>query len=234
VCIYNDTARLLPWSTTLPQDWPISLQLDYETVGDSFIISSLINWHCDHETVLQVPHKASSQTQRWQVAINSRNFAMAGPGQPTWNHACDLCTKHTRAVDGWYVGAIRSVVTDGVSLGHPCCGVHDCTLPLVSNRDRYCAKHQNLHNKCAVVACHEEAEPLFRTCRIAQHRSCEDRYLEHSKAMFQLKNHLARQSKGSKKLPEEVDSDGQSDDSDVEMCDPMPAKGNQKVFARFG
>ncbi|KAF8581266.1 hypothetical protein K439DRAFT_1515207 [Ramaria rubella] len=79
---------------------------------------------------------------------------MAGTGQPEWNHACNLCTKHLLDEKGNIIAVYSTVVMDGISLGHPCCGIHDCKEPLALNADRYCQVHTDLSNKCAVVKCH--------------------------------------------------------------------------------
>ena len=76
------------------------MQMDYEIIGEAFIINALVSWHHDIGVTLQVPHKAPSQAVRWHDAITAQIVAMVGTGQPAWNHACNVCTKHIRDEDG--------------------------------------------------------------------------------------------------------------------------------------
>ncbi|KAG2032178.1 hypothetical protein BDR03DRAFT_936104 [Suillus americanus] len=40
----------------------------------------------------------------------------------------------------------------GVTIGHPCCGIHNCHEPLTNNRDRFCSNHHLTHlHICAIV-----------------------------------------------------------------------------------
>ena len=48
-----------------------------------------------------------------------------------------------------YVDPLRSVVVDGVTIGHPCCSVHNCTIPLDSGVEHaeyilYTTRYSNL------------------------------------------------------------------------------------------
>lgn len=61
-------------------------------------------------------------------------------------------------------------MTDGVTVDHPCCNEHDCKIPLRSVDDEFCPLHERLTLKCAVVACREDREAGFRTCRNPIHR----------------------------------------------------------------
>ena len=109
----------------LPADWPWHFELNNELVGKAFIIHNLLNWHHDNSTILIVPHKVPNQAIRWHHPIKACNFAMAGMGQPAWSHACNLCTKHVKDAQGDLIAADCLVVTDVISLGHPCCLVHN-------------------------------------------------------------------------------------------------------------
>jgi hypothetical protein len=44
-------------------------------------------------------------------------------------------------------------ISDGITLGHACCGVFCCTEYLQSNHNRFCAQHFHKHKECAVVDC---------------------------------------------------------------------------------
>ncbi|KAG2138183.1 hypothetical protein BD769DRAFT_1637946 [Suillus cothurnatus] len=45
------------------------------------------------------------------------------------------------------------IVTDGVTIGGPCCAIPRCKNPLTTNHRRYCLEHQNLEGVCAVEGC---------------------------------------------------------------------------------
>ncbi|KAF8576846.1 hypothetical protein K439DRAFT_1622535 [Ramaria rubella] len=185
--IYNESAYMYPWQLDLPQDWPFTFHLNYELMGEAFFIHVLLNWHRDRQTILKVPHKGPTQAEWWHAAIQACNLAMAGTGQPAWNHACNLCMKHIKDASGNFIRAYRSVVTDGISLGHPCCAVHDCKELLPTNKHRYCPQHAHLSSQCAVSTCHANIEAGFCTCGHPTHHTAEQHYSDHGSAMFQLK-----------------------------------------------
>lgn len=90
-------------------------------------------------------------------------------------------------------GKVRSVVTDGVTLGHPCCvGALNYENPLPNNQAIYCDDHNHKKNECAVVLCKERVEPGYKTCNNVDHRTCEDYYAKMGKGMFQIKTRLER------------------------------------------
>ncbi|KAJ7933657.1 hypothetical protein B0H13DRAFT_1482942, partial [Mycena leptocephala] len=88
--------------------------------------------------------------------------------------------------------AIRSTVTDGITIGRPCCSVHDCLEPLPTVKHRYCTCHRQLDSQCAVTTCNHNSERGFRTCSNPDHRRLESYYYLQGKAMFQLKHRLER------------------------------------------
>ncbi|KIK43867.1 hypothetical protein CY34DRAFT_54603, partial [Suillus luteus UH-Slu-Lm8-n1] len=47
----------------------------------------------------------------------------------------------------------KVIVTDGITVGWPCCAIPWCKNPLVTNHCRYCLKHQNLKCLCAMEGC---------------------------------------------------------------------------------
>lgn len=91
---------------------------------------------------------------------------------------------------------LRSNVTDGLTMGHFCCTVHNCQNRLHSVKDSFCPEHQPLKKQCCVTACTATAEVGFRTCSITEHRDAELYHYQRGKAMFQLKDRLQR-AKGS-------------------------------------
>lgn len=148
---------------------------------------------------------------------------------------------------------LRSVVVDGITVGHPCCGVHNCSMPLENLKDRFCISHKEYERKCAVVDClatiHEEK---FQTCSDPVHREYELRVCEQGKAMFQLCDRLrrVRTSQTHDALSAEVpiaddesgalEGSGVGDDHEILIdsegneCDGKLPTGNRKVKARLG
>ena len=81
---------------------------------------------------------------------------------------------------------------DGVTVGHPCCAVHNCHTPLSSNRDRYCNAHKASALVCAIVGCSNPVVPMKRTCSIQSHQAVEGIYNERGQARFLLQERLQR------------------------------------------
>lgn len=134
---------------------------------------------------------------------------------------------------------LRSVVVDGVTIGHPCCGVLNCPKPLDSVKDRYCPAHFNLDSVCAVISCNNDADPGYQTCSMEEHRSLKHYHQSWGKAMFQLKRRLKRaraiQINNSLPIGEELPEEDQgafiNRDS---VCDGKPETGNKKPVAHLG
>ncbi|KAF8581267.1 hypothetical protein K439DRAFT_1354526 [Ramaria rubella] len=218
--IYNQTAQRLPWSTLLPHDWPIMFALDYELVGQAFIMHRLFAWHHHCHSILQVPHKAPDPGAHWHAAVQAHYIAMAGTGWSEWNHVCNLCTKYVKDESGKIVGAYRVAVTDSVSLGHLCCAVHDCKEPLPTNKHHYCKDHQELSNRYLVSSCHAKVTPRFKTCNEDLSEEEEDMVEEYAS--------------------DEAQTDSMDDHSRDSLlpsapdCNNKPIQGLHKVFSQFG
>ena len=180
-----------------------------DDVWNGFFIYSLLLDYVERGAILQLGHKAPSQARRLQPVLRARNLRMRGTGQEHWNHACDLCSwvctneegiecKRLSSVYSTNIillcssGCLRSVVIDGINMGCPCCGVHDCDNALDSVRDHFCSQHHSLSQECAVISCSQAKQRGFRTCPLAKHRKLELHYYERGKAMFQLKTCLER------------------------------------------
>ena len=146
-----------------------------------------------------------------------------------------------------FLDELRSVVVDGVTVGHPCCGEHNCSIPLQSSRDHYCPPHVHLDNLCVVISCNEITEKSFKTCARLDHHGLETKYNMASKAMFQLCHRLERVNRRTHdSLPTDFtsDGDGTGEDSNVQGdqeveitvddCNGKSSRGNRTIRARFG
>ncbi|KZO97250.1 hypothetical protein CALVIDRAFT_480072 [Calocera viscosa TUFC12733] len=134
-------------------------------VSDLFDLYSLLLHHCERGTHLRLPHQADSQYEHLKHAMLERNVFMAQNGQPHWAHACNQCA-HTILRNGLpYV--MTCAVTDGISIGRPCCRVHNCRMPL---------PHPNLDQICVVQGCDAPTREKAQTCEDPVHRAREEAY----------------------------------------------------------
>ena len=98
--IYNAEYDDLRAKIELPIGWNFTLKLDTDIVSDAFYLYSLLLDNERQSTTLTLPNRAPSNVERLRKALEDRNVRMAGPGQPEWNHACNLCTKVYPSEDG--------------------------------------------------------------------------------------------------------------------------------------
>src|SRR6266567_1204624 len=82
------------------------------------------------------------------------------------------------------------VVSNGLTMGHPCCGEFQCTIPLANNWDHFCPKHFNSHNICAIMGYEQSVIIGKKSCTIPEHQQMEQLQLEKGKAAFMLKECL--------------------------------------------
>jgi len=83
-------------------------------------------------------------------------------------------------------------VSDGITLGHACCAVFRCTLPLLNNQDRFCHQHKDFHKLCAVINCQQPAVADKKACALLEHQEMERMHSERGKAAFTLTQRLQR------------------------------------------
>ncbi|KZO93021.1 hypothetical protein CALVIDRAFT_486523, partial [Calocera viscosa TUFC12733] len=121
-------------------------------------------------------------------AMEDRNRFMAGTGQEQWAHACELCRKFFIRNGQEYT--LTCAITDGVSIGRPCCAIHNCPNALSSNRARYCSSHSTLESICAVEGCDQRVEDGLRTCSLAEHMLLESNYKAIGQSFNLLKTQL--------------------------------------------
>ncbi|KAJ7128595.1 hypothetical protein C8R44DRAFT_909853 [Mycena epipterygia] len=199
--IYNTSISKDALEPLLPLDWQTTFQMDVEDVWNAFYTYSLrLDYH-ERQDVMELPHNSvSSQAERLRALLEVRNSRMAGTGQEEWNHACDLCCyiylDPESDEDEPRHMFLRSTVTDGITMGHPCCGIPDCQERLRSVKDKFCLTHQKLNKQCCITSCTVDVEPGFRTCIDPDHRDIELYHYQQGKAMFQLKKRLQRSYKG--------------------------------------
>jgi hypothetical protein len=87
---------------------------------------------------------------------------------------------------------VSAVVIDGVTVGRPCCAVHNCKVPLASNRHRYCPDHFEFELLCSIIGCTSPVVPDKKTCSRKEHQDIERLHCERGQAQFQLKERLKK------------------------------------------
>ncbi|KAJ7705216.1 hypothetical protein B0H16DRAFT_1346377, partial [Mycena metata] len=234
--IYNTSISKHVLEPLMPTDW-LRLQMDVDDVYNSFFLHALLLDHHERDVVLQLQHNAPSQAERLHPALEARNIRMAGPGQEEWNHFCDLCCHVYQDEEERWV-YLRSNITDGTTMGHYSCTVHDCQNRLRTVKDSFCAEHQALKKQCCITTCTAAAQVGFRTCALTDHRNAELYHYQRGKAMFQLKARLQR-AKGStpSNLLPALDGENVADGDDEEteyVCDGKSSQGNRIIRAFFG
>ncbi|KAG1720182.1 hypothetical protein EDB19DRAFT_1930573 [Suillus lakei] len=171
------------FDATLPRafdeefSWQYTLRMCDTDVLNGFFIYSLLLEKAEHSSCLVLPHD-EQQRIRIDVALSERNKEMEGIGQEAYPHACDLCFIVIGDDDSKL--KIQAAVCDGNTIGHPCCAVHDCKVPLMTNRHRF------------FDGCDEVNASGFRTCANTDHQALEDAYFKPAKALFQLRVRLKR------------------------------------------
>ncbi|KAF8576618.1 hypothetical protein K439DRAFT_1649253 [Ramaria rubella] len=189
----------------LPGSWQSSLTMSSGHVLNGFLLYSLLLDKAEHNQTLVMPHDAASQKLHLEPVMTEWNATMEGISQEHYAHACDLCCKMYENDEVKLQGA----VSDGITIGHPCCAIHDCKIPLANaSWDVYCPVHLGYETKCAVTVCESLHEVNFVT-------SLEEAYHEKGSAFFQwalLRPPLLV-------VPE--------------MCDEKAVQGNRKLCAQF-
>jgi hypothetical protein len=230
--------------------WQSGSEIRAEDVLNGFFLYSLLLDKSERGAVLVLHHNAKSQSARLETALADRNKLMEGIGQECWPHACNLCCKIVENGDGTYgmffisyyflflrqspAAKIQAAVADGDTIGHQCCGVHDCVIPLSSSRDRYCPNYKSKDSECAVTDCFNTRRTKFQTCEIGDHQALESTYYHEGKSIMQLR---ARAEQAGVYTP--TDSlqpsmtEGPFNPEDQE-CEGKSDAGNRKLKAHFG
>ncbi|KAJ7688745.1 hypothetical protein B0H17DRAFT_938044, partial [Mycena rosella] len=241
--VYN-TSLFRPENLPGHPDWiETSFKLRPEHVWDGFIVLTLLEDHQARSATLRVPH-TGEQRDRFTSAMEEHNTCIQLCGQPEWGHYCAKCIRVWD--DNGVTTKIHVIVIDGITIGHPCCGVLHCPtvpIPLGNNRHRFCPHHSPLRDKvCAVEGCEVDAETGFMTCNDANHRLLETTHKKRNKAMFQLRTNVARPGVSNPEnafaaeiTAEEIEELELPHDTKDPACpaskDPS---GNRKIRALFG
>ncbi|KAJ3731347.1 hypothetical protein DFJ43DRAFT_1155581 [Lentinula guzmanii] len=163
-------------------------------VRRAFVLVSLLkDWREQGRNI--VVREDGDLDSRLKDLICERNDRMIMEGQPERLHACDICEKLIPTdIPNSYKGlrSLRAVVTDGTAVGHYCCKVHNCTIPLANNRHHFCPKHMDQQHSCVFTDCDLPARIGHRTCSTPEHSRYEDYRDTKAKAFFLLRQRLQR------------------------------------------
>ncbi|KAA1475663.1 hypothetical protein DENSPDRAFT_826307 [Dentipellis sp. KUC8613] len=207
-------------------------------VADAFFILALLQEQKERGLYLELSN-VGDQSDRLDHALRLRTISLVGPGRENWSHICDKCC--AKRDEGGQFCIIRAVVMDGITIGRPCCKVHNCQEELPSQRAHFCKNHAGLNNECVVVGCHAAAPPGYKTCPDPSHRTLED--TNGRSALFILRRRLERlrmsasagDEEGIEDGLQEVGADGIPRDVDEnDQCTEKPDGGNTQPKARFG
>ncbi|KZV74680.1 hypothetical protein PENSPDRAFT_625680 [Peniophora sp. CONT] len=170
--------------------------MDSSLVWGGFFMLALLREHDELGLDMLMPDEGS-YNDRLDELLDWRNGRMVGTGQEEWSHYCDLCCERTRQADGTWK-YMRVMVTDGVTVGRPCCDAHNCHNRLENTKERWCQKHKDegLDKQCVVVNCRQLRDKGFQTCGQQDHRDLEHTGKEEHTAFFQLKQRLLAQGPG--------------------------------------
>ncbi|KAG1774919.1 hypothetical protein EV702DRAFT_1180541 [Suillus placidus] len=144
--------------------WQFGFKLKNEHIWDVFIVLALTE-DCARRGVLLDVRNDGTQAHRFLAAMQAHNDRIVCEGQPELRHYCNTCMWTYWNGDG---GArkVQVVVTDGLSMGHPCCN--------------FCRQHldEGLDRVCAIVDC-------WKACALTAHQDMEHLHGEKMCTNFQ-------------------------------------------------
>ncbi|KAH6901611.1 hypothetical protein BKA70DRAFT_1435986 [Coprinopsis sp. MPI-PUGE-AT-0042] len=162
-------------------NWTFKGEVTYQHVYDGFTALALLEDALAHDYSVCVPHSglAAERFKDAVVILNDKRRIT----HPEVYHLCDLCTRMWNEAAG---KRIKVVVTDGVTVGRPCCRHFNCKDNLLNNKDRFCKRHSNEKYDCCIKGCSQRVTEGHKTCTTPAHRASEAAYLEQGTARFQL------------------------------------------------
>lgn len=134
--------------------------------------------------------------------MHARNHRIQLFEQDELRHYCLRCTRFFKdsATDFCQTSVVDSatnfrktsvVVTDGLTLGFPCCTSEiPCTNDLTNNHDRFCEAHKELRGVCSVEGCDERVELNSLVCHLPDHFAAWGAHKESGQSHHQLQECL--------------------------------------------
>ncbi|KAH8077384.1 hypothetical protein BXZ70DRAFT_1012946 [Cristinia sonorae] len=172
--------------------WPCTFVVEHAHVWDAFVYRALLEDAFEQGVSLELPH-GGEQRDRFKAAMNARSTRLQVYGLPTVLHKCNKCVRYfDQRESGGGIQKVSCVVMDGVTIGHPCCGVPNCKKPLEKQNDHFCTDHTSESDICSVTTCRLPIVPGTRTCSTPEHQAVEAEYKEVGKGRRSLKERLKR------------------------------------------
>jgi hypothetical protein len=145
--------------------------LTTEQVWDGFTLLALLEDAHSHNTQLVISHDGH-QHDRFSTAMRACTEYIIIFGHEELPHACDGCVRIFTSSDGT-MSRTEVVVTDGVTVGRPCCAVPYCKNPLATNQHRFCSLDP-LHHACELICAIDGCERPVTTDGKTAAKSCDD------------------------------------------------------------
>ena len=211
----------------VPDDLAFGFTITTEQVWDGFVILALLEDCQQRSKTLEVPH-TGAQKDRFTEQLHAWNLRFRVHGQPELRHYCNKCLR----VYG-NGGKVWVVVIDGVTVGCPCCAVHNCKVPLENNRHRFCPNDAAQNLICAIVGCDSPVVAESCTCSEPSHQEVERIHWKRGQARFQLQERLqrARVAHPNDAVAEEADAVADVDDEAEDF--EVGGKKKEHIRAQF-
>lgn len=161
-----------------------SSRLTAEMVWDAIVLYALIDDSLGRRDPLCLPH-TGNQRDRFTAAMRARTECFILFGQPELPHYCDACMRVFPNGE-----KSMAILTDGISMGRPCCGIFRCKVSLANNRHRFCPDHASQHGVCGVLECLNSVKPGTRACELIEHQESYRLFKARGESLFQLKSRL--------------------------------------------
>ena len=153
------------------KNWQFLSKLTTKNVWDGFAIVILLEDHAQHHTWLLVPH-TGNQNHWFADTMATQNSCIVREEQYEIFHYCDKCMRTFPYGDSLY--KIEAVVTNGLTIGHPCCLVFTSKEPLTNNQHYFCPTHAHLCLQWSIVGCMEPVVGLSTVALALHTKACSD------------------------------------------------------------
>ncbi|KAF9044902.1 hypothetical protein BJ165DRAFT_1347250 [Panaeolus papilionaceus] len=211
--VYNTT---ISKPENQPEEWGFTFDLRSEHIWNAIAYLAILEHYERDSLRLEIPHGEDEKDRLSQV-IRERNKVFDENGQPEWAHYCNKCVRFFDGSDGEPEYYARAIVSDGITIGHPCCNVAHCEVALANKRHRYCPEHAYLNAVCSVEGCTKPIVAGTLSCDIPEHVLLYSNYKKRKNAKFQRK-------KAKNKLRFEMDV----------ICPQKSDEGIRQLRACFG
>ncbi|KAI0082933.1 hypothetical protein BDY19DRAFT_901310 [Irpex rosettiformis] len=178
--LYN--TALASVSPSASSTFAFSPFLQADEVWDAVICLCLLQDSQEQSTTLDVPH-TGYQEDRFKEAMEERNVRFQQHGLPDIRHYCNKCM---RFYDKRETGKVSAIVIDGITIGHPCCAVHNCQYPLASQRNCFCETHKDRNTICSINGCELPVTSDGLVCDKAAHNNMYRSHIQCGQSRFQL------------------------------------------------